>query len=225
MRKKETASILSPKQRKLLTLAGADPHIAKYFYLTGGTALAEFYLRHRYSEDLDFFSEREFEPQGISVFFKKIQKEASIRRVEYEQSFNRNLFFLALKGGETIKTEFTYFPFPRIEKKLKIGGLWVDSLLDIAVNKLFTIYQRPRSRDFIDLYCIMRKENSIRLDGLIEKAQIKFDHHLDPVQLGAQYMKAMTLKDYPRMIEKMNPSVWQKFFIDEAKKLSPKVLK
>ncbi|MDR1696214.1 MAG: nucleotidyl transferase AbiEii/AbiGii toxin family protein [Endomicrobium sp.] len=25
------------------------------FYFSGGTALSEYYLRHRYSEDLDFF--------------------------------------------------------------------------------------------------------------------------------------------------------------------------
>jgi predicted nucleotidyltransferase component of viral defense system len=27
------------------------------FYLTGGTALGRFYLNHRYSEDLDFFTD------------------------------------------------------------------------------------------------------------------------------------------------------------------------
>lgn len=29
------------------------------FYLTGGTALSVFYLKHRLSEDLDFFTEEE----------------------------------------------------------------------------------------------------------------------------------------------------------------------
>jgi predicted nucleotidyltransferase component of viral defense system len=33
----------------------------RFFYLTGGTALAAYYLRHRLSEDLDFFAEKEFE--------------------------------------------------------------------------------------------------------------------------------------------------------------------
>jgi hypothetical protein len=41
------------------------------FYLTGGTALAEFYLQHRLSEDLDFFSEQEVESQAIAVFWKQ----------------------------------------------------------------------------------------------------------------------------------------------------------
>jgi predicted nucleotidyltransferase component of viral defense system len=29
------------------------------FFLTGGTALSEFYLQHRISDDLDFFTEEE----------------------------------------------------------------------------------------------------------------------------------------------------------------------
>ncbi|MFZ1019900.1 MAG: hypothetical protein WAN61_02835 [Minisyncoccia bacterium] len=50
------------------------------------------------------------------------------------------IFFLELEN-DFIKTEFTYFPFPVIEKGENIGNLKIDSLLDIAVNKVFTIYQ------------------------------------------------------------------------------------
>jgi len=49
--------ILSVNQQKLLQLIGKDKIICDNFYLTGGMALAEFYLHHRFSEDLDFFSE------------------------------------------------------------------------------------------------------------------------------------------------------------------------
>src|SRR3989344_6032366 len=143
-------SVLFKNQKDILRIISKDKLICNNFYLTGGTALAEFYLCHRLSEDLDFFSENEFEPQSISVFFEKIKKEAKIKKVEYQQSFNRNLFFLNLVDGDKIKMEFTFFPFDRIEKKQKIGDLYIDSLLDIAVNKVFTIYQKPRSRDFID---------------------------------------------------------------------------
>ncbi len=53
-------SILTPDQKRLLEYISKDPKITDKFYLTGGTALAEFYLQHRLSEDLDFFSETEF---------------------------------------------------------------------------------------------------------------------------------------------------------------------
>ncbi len=216
-------SILSENQKKVLKLVGDEKNITQNFYLGGGTALAEFYLKHRLSEDLDFFSENEFEPQSISVILKKIQKKAGIEKVEYTQSFNRSLFFLNLHGDQ-IKTEFTYFPFPRIEKKMKIGELYVDSLLDIAVNKIFTIYQKPRSRDFVDLYFILQKEKTWDLNDLVQKAQIKFENHIDPIQLGSQYMKAIELKDYPKMILEIENSVWQDFFISEAKKLKSQII-
>lgn len=211
--------ILSENQKKLLAIIADDDALTGKFYLTGGTALAEYYLQHRLSEDLDFFAEETFEPDAISVFFKTVQKKLGIISVSFEQSFNRNLFFLDL-GTDRIKTEFTYFPFPRIERGKKIGKLDIDSLLDIAVNKLFTIYQKPRSRDFIDLYCILQKETEWNIDDLIKKAQIKFDHFLDPIQLSGQFTKAETLKDYPRLLMPLPEREWQSLFLREAKRLA-----
>lgn len=215
-------SILSKNQQQLLKLLSAEKLICSHFYLTGGTALAEFYLHHRLSEDLDFFSEQEFEPQSISIILKKIQLAAGVNKIEFQQSFNRNLFFLYTET-DIIKTEFTYFPFTRIERKQKFGDLFIDSLIDIAVNKIFTIYQNPRARDFIDLYFILIQNPELLLDSLIEKAQIKFDNYIDPIQLGAQYMKAKELKDYPKILKKLDEKVWQDFFINEAEKLGAKI--
>jgi len=218
-------NILSENQKNILDIISREKVICDIFYLTGGTALAEFYLKHRLSEDLDFFSEKEFEPQSISVFFEEIKNKANIKKVEYQQSFNRNLFFLDMEDGDKVKMEFTYFPFERIEKKEKIGNLYIDSLLDIAVNKVFTIYQKPRSRDFIDLYFILKKDKSLSLDGLVKKAQIKFGNYLDPIQLGSQYIKTKELKDFPKMLTNIKEDVWQDFFIEEARKLSGKIIK
>src|SRR3989344_3253962 len=212
-------SILSENQKKILDFISKDKFITEHFYLSGGTALAEFYLEHRFSEDLDFFSEEEFDPQAISVFFQKIKNKAGIKSVKYEQSFNRNLFFLEMLDGDYIKTEFTYYPFPRIENGKHLNTLKIDSLIDIAVNKVFTIYQNPRSRDFIDLYFILKENTDWNIKGLVKNAKIKFDHHIDLIQLVGQFMKVETLKDYPRMIKKVEDKEWQHFFIEEAKKL------
>ena len=186
--------------------------------------MAEFYLRHRFSEDLDFFSEEEIGSQTIFTFLKSIQKLAGIEKIDAQQSFNRNLFFLHLQDGDVIKTEFTYFPFLRIEKKNKIGNLFIDSLFDIAVNKIFTIYQKPRSRDFIDLYLILQTKKW-EIDDLVKKAKIKFDWHIDLLQLASQFLQAKEVKDYPTMIEKLKPAVWQNFFEEEAKKLKEQIVK
>ncbi|MDO8517982.1 MAG: nucleotidyl transferase AbiEii/AbiGii toxin family protein [bacterium] len=216
-------TILSANQQRVLDELTHESTITGAFYLSGGTALAEYYLHHRYSEDLDFFSPDEFTVEGITVALKKIGARAEVSGMRYEQSFNRNLFFLEV-GEETIKTEFTYFPFERIDATKKIGALSVDSLLDIAVNKLFTIYQKPRSRDFIDLYCILQQEKNWTVDDLSKKAQIKFDTHIDPLQLGAQFVRADELKDYPRMLTPVEPAVWQDFFRVEVGRLRSSVL-
>jgi predicted nucleotidyltransferase component of viral defense system len=215
-------TILSKNQKKILETISQGKEICHVFYLTGGTALAEYYLKHRLSEDLDFFSEEEFNPEEVSLFFAKNRKSLEIKKVDFQQSFNRNLFFLRLKS-DVIKTEFTYFPFPRIEKKIKKNNLHIDSLIDIAVNKLFTIYQNPRSRDFIDLYLIIKKTNW-KIEDLVKKAKIKFDWHIDYLQLGSKFILAKTVKDYPKMITKIKNKDWQNFFAKQAEKLGSRIL-
>lgn len=214
-------TILSKNQKNVLQALAQERSIVKHFYLTGGTALSEFYLQHRLSEDLDFFCEQEFDPEAIQVIFKKIQKHIGLRKIDFEQNFNRNLFFLHI-GRDLVKAEFTFFPFPPIEKPIIRNGIRIDHLLDIAVNKVFTIYQRPRSRDFIDLYFILQKEKWA-FDYLIKKTKIKFDWHIDPLQMGSQLIKVKELKDFPRMIKKIETSLWQDFFIDLAKNLRSQI--
>ncbi|HEY4526528.1 MAG TPA: nucleotidyl transferase AbiEii/AbiGii toxin family protein [Candidatus Paceibacterota bacterium] len=215
-------TILSENQHRVLDAIAGEPVLTGAFYLSGGTALAEYYLHHRYSEDLDFFSPDEFPIEGVTAVLKKISTRVGVTGMRSEQSFNRNIFFLEI-GNDTIKTEFTYYPFERIDTTKKEGVLAIDSLLDIAVNKLFTIYQQPRARDFIDLYCILQKEDWTITD-LSQKAQIKFDTHIDPLQLGAQFLRADELKDYPQMIAPLEPIVWQDFFRTEATRLKSSVL-
>lgn len=214
--------LLTPDQIALLETVGANLTLSKQFYLTGGTPLAAFYLQHRYSEDLDFFSEQEVDPLTLQVFFQQAKKSLGIRGVDFKQNMNRNLFFLELPSG-TLKTEFTYFPFPRIANGAPKHGVSIDSLLDIAVNKLFTIYQRTAARDYIDLYCICEREGYTITD-LIKKAKIKFDWHIDLLQLGAQFVKAREAADLPRMMIDVPAKQWQDFFIAEAKKLGSKIM-
>lgn len=215
--------VLTPRQRAFLEAAGKDEFIVRDFYLTGGTALAAFYLGHRYSEDLDFFSEKEVDTLALNVFFKRVKPRLDVAKIDFQQSYNRNLVFLEYGDDEILKTEFTYFPFPRIEKGRSEYGIEIDSLLDIAVNKLFTIYQRTKARDYIDLYCICHK-NGFSIADLTAKARAKFDWHIDPLQLGAQFVKAGDARDLPRMISATADEEWRNFFTEEAKKLKSDVL-
>ncbi|MCR4306253.1 MAG: nucleotidyl transferase AbiEii/AbiGii toxin family protein [Candidatus Daviesbacteria bacterium] len=214
-------TILTKTQLGFLQLLGGQPFSNK-FYLSGGTALAAFYIPYRYSEDLDFFNEEEFQADEIITFLKSVKDKIGFESFDFNTSFNRNLIFLKLPN-EQLKLEFTYYPFEQLNTPKEEHGIKIDSVLDIAVNKLFTIYQNPRSRDFTDLYMIINKYN-FTIEDLIKKAKVKFDWHVDPLKLGTQFLLSGELKDYPRLISKLDKKDWQNFFLDEAKKLGQKVI-
>lgn len=58
-------SILTKKQKDILDEISRYKEISQRFYFTGGTALSEIFLKHRYSDDLDFFTPDKFETQSI----------------------------------------------------------------------------------------------------------------------------------------------------------------
>jgi predicted nucleotidyltransferase component of viral defense system len=217
-----TASILSDRQVALLRKIGGHQSLQRAFYLTGGTALAAFHLHHRFSEDLDFFSENECDMMALTTFLQSIKRDIGFQKADLQQSFNRNLIFLHFTD-EILKLEFTYFPFPRIEQGPTAHGVHVDSLLDISVNKLFTIYQQARARDYIDLYRACARQHWTIAD-LIPKTRAKFDWHIDPLQLGTQLLKVTDVQDLPRMIENLPREAWETFFLDEARQLKSEII-
>lgn len=215
-------TILTQHQQLLLNLIAMQNHLVNNFYLSGGTALSEYYLHHRLSEDLDFFSLEEISPLSIQVSLKSIRDQAGITQIDFQQSFNRNLFFLHFKNV-IIKTEFTYYPFTQIEDPKVIHGIKVDSLIDIAVNKTFTIYQQPSSRHFIDLYLIT-KTKDWKFKNLMKKARAKFDSAIDPIQMGQQLLKVTQVLDYPTMLINLSEKEWQDFWLQEAQNLKEEAL-
>lgn len=218
----KNTTILTQTQKLFLELFGQQTFSQK-FYLSGGTALAEFYIPYRFSEDLDFFSEQEVQIDEVIAFITSIKKALGFKSFDYNTSFNRNLFFLNFPSYN-LKLEFTYYPFTQLDSPKKEYGVKIDGVEDIAVNKLFTIYQNPRSRDFMDLYMIIKKYG-FSVENLIIKAKIKFDWHVDPIKLGSQFLLVTELKDYPKLIEPLRETDWQNFFKKEAKKLGQKIIK
>ena len=217
-------SILTTQQYAFLNFVRQQNILTTNFYFTGGTCLAEYYLHHRISEDLDFFSERDIDLQALSILFKRNQPVLGYTKLDFQQAFNRNLFFLSYSHASQLKIEFTYFPFTRIDSSCVIEGLPIDSLPDIAVNKLFTLYQKPRGRDFYDLYA-MHKKSAWDLKKLMELTRIKFDTYIDPLQLGRNMMQVELLKDDPLVVnQKYHYAEVISFFNTVAQSLKPEVI-
>lgn len=72
-------------------------------------------------------------------------------------------------------------------------GLTIDSLEDIAVNKIHTLSVKPRERDFVDIFFIFKKKK-FSLKELISLAKVKFDWHIDPIQFNQKDMENFFLR-------------------------------
>lgn len=218
-----TKTILTPFQIEVLNAVLKNPTLIKQFYLTGGTALAEFHLHHRLSEDLDFFSEEEFNPIIVQNFVRKLTKSFKLTNTEYRVQLGLHIFILH-RGKDVLKVDFSYYPFPRVDKKLHYQKLEVDSMRDIAINKLQTIATNPRTRDFIDLYCIMRQKGWT-IAELRKEARNKFDLYVDSIELGSKIMLVQEQKDYPRMIIPFDFKECEAFWLKEAQNFKNGILK
>src|ERR1022692_4808906 len=63
-------SILTPLQAKIVEVLYSHGAGAMGYFLTGGTALSEFYFQHRTSEDLDLFSLESRDLSEDAAFFQ-----------------------------------------------------------------------------------------------------------------------------------------------------------
>ena len=64
--------ILTALQKEALDLLFSEKQFSKIFYLTGETALSSFFLKHRYSDDLDFFT-KDFLKENILTFLRQFE--------------------------------------------------------------------------------------------------------------------------------------------------------
>jgi hypothetical protein len=214
-------SILTDLQRRCLDWIAGQRPLTGMFYLSGGTALAEFYLHHRLSEDLDFFSGDEFDWQSIEPHVQRLKKVVAAEDVTIRSRLNRNIVYLQV-GSESLKLEFSWYIGALIDEGIRYHQLRIDSPRDIAVNKVFTIYQRPRSRDYVDLYFLMH-EYHYDLRELMKLVRLKFDWHIDPVQLGGRFVEP-NLDDWPTMIRPLNQDEFKNWLEKTARTLEKDVL-
>ncbi|MDD8026162.1 MAG: nucleotidyl transferase AbiEii/AbiGii toxin family protein [Acidobacteriota bacterium] len=178
---------MGPDQKLTLSRLARIPEIEEHFFLTGGTALAVFYLGHRTSEDLDFFST---ETLDLSEFLHRISLAFP---EEISSTRSADLFASILIRG--VKVDFvcdqSSRPGPRPHAIL--GGeaiLSVDTVENIASNKLTAMVSRTEIKDFIDFYFIGRSYPMIELDSLLLEAQSKERLFEDPSSAAFQIESA-----------------------------------
>src|SRR3989338_6180082 len=120
---------LPEKTRLLLEKLSRCSFVAD-FYLAGGTAAALF-LNHRRSDDLDFFSEKEFNQALLIKKLKAIGKFEGLKNAE-------NTIIGKL---DDIKVSFFTLPYALLEPAEKQENLAVAQLVDLAAMKSLVYFE------------------------------------------------------------------------------------
>lgn len=207
-------TILTKTQKTALAFVANEPALAD-FYLTGGTALAAYYLGHRHSDDLDFFTFTPPDARSLHAVANRIKEAVGARSTKFERLHDRYQFFFLI-GKTELKVEFAHFPFPQLTKPKRVRGLRVDSLRDIAANKLMALIDRFDPKDFVDLYFLIKKE---KLDAILKDTQKKFGVTIDPIFLGGELAKARRIEALPKMYKPLTTKTLKAFFATRAKAL------
>jgi len=212
------SKVLTPLQTRVLLALFENGLGDRGYYLTGGTALAEFYLQHRYSDDLDIFTRKtdphEEELKMVSDLLGTLGFEVSVRFINHE---NMLLFV------DGLKVEFRPDVPAKMDSPLVSDRIVIDSFEDIAVNKICTILSRPQTdlKDFCDLFFIL-KESRYELGYLLNRASEKdkaFEEEEGQLFFAANLLAVEELQKLPRMIKPLSLEELREFFVPLAEQL------
>lgn len=209
----------TPHQQSVLTEISKNKFIKENFYFTGGTALAIFYLNHRKSEDLDFFATEKFNKENVVSFIavttNKLKCKSTLNEV-----FGKMVFNLTFERKLSLKVEFNYYPYKRLNRGKNYKGVLVDSLFDIGVNKMMILNQRKEVKDYVDLYFLLQEVPFWDLyHGVTEKFKIK----LDIVNLASDLIFVENFDYLPDMIKTLELEKLKEFFKKKALSITERV--
>lgn len=161
--------LLTPIQKGFIEAFARLPDQGQ-FYLTGGTALAEYYLGHRLSFDLDLFTAEESLILPVSYQVEKMGA-ANDLSIAVIRRFNSYVEFLVKQENESLKIDLALdSPFRLAPLEQAEIGIKVNAFLDIKADKLLAYFGRAEPRDAVDLYFILQSQS---LEPLLEMASQK----------------------------------------------------
>jgi predicted nucleotidyltransferase component of viral defense system len=187
------------------------------FVLTRGTALSAFYLQHRYSEDLDLFTldGDAFDRVPLYVADTAARLTASVASLQVAPLFRR---YKISRGEKSVIVDFFKELAPQFsEQKNDFDGIWVDTLPDIATNKVCTLLGRAEIKDYIDVYFLARA--GYALEDYIQAAQRK-DAGVSKATLAFVLSQVKLSKVPDFMIAPVDVAAVQEYFQSLAAKLA-----
>ena len=132
------------------------------FFLTGGAALAGFFLGHRQTDDLDLFTsdQTSFDQAPLVLQSVATALGATLAVRQHAPGFRRVVLTTEKLGSVVV--DFVYdqgvAAFP---DKQRFGNIVVDPVAEILINKLTAVVGRAEERDLVDLLCLANSGLSI----------------------------------------------------------------
>ncbi|MGC9530527.1 MAG: nucleotidyl transferase AbiEii/AbiGii toxin family protein [Candidatus Bipolaricaulaceae bacterium] len=207
--------LLTPGQTIILEAFAGLPD-SKHFFLTGGTALAELYLGHRRSFDLDLFTS---EAGLILPFSRIVERELpgaglQVRIVRRLASFVQ---FAVKVVDEEVRVQLAYDSPFRFHPPEETQLVKVNDFQDLAVDKFLAFFGRAEPRDAVDLFFLLKE---VSLAELIELAPQK-DAGFDPYWLARAFQRVQSFPDEPErwpveMVVPWNPREMKSLFARHA---------
>jgi len=181
--------ILTKNQLELLPLIS---NFSKQYYMVGGTAIA-LHVGHRYSIDLDLFTESKIKRIQIkNILEKNGYKPQQVIYEAYDQ------MHLIVNG---VKITFFQYPYKVTAKCNFDNVINIPELIDLAAMKAYALGGRAKWKDYVDMYFILKDYFSLRqvVDKAIEIFNIYFNEKLFREQLSyfndVDYTESVTYLD------------------------------
>ncbi len=210
--------ILTPLQSAFLDRFFAT-EVSRHFFLTGGTALAAFHLHHRLSKDLDLFTLDDEALDDADRIMGEIVRDlgCTIERARRVEHFRQ--FHLAQPGAEPVprlQIDLVREFGPQFGQRRRVGAIIIDSVENIGANKINAILGRTESKDFVDLYFILRE--GYHFQDLFALAQQK-DPGLIEFFFAGALLQVNKLTILPTMLKPIDLAEMRAFFTDIANNL------
>jgi hypothetical protein len=186
------------------------------FFLTGGTALAAFYLHHRLSVDLDLFTVDDLALREADVSVPRLADDLGCRIGRARRTEHFSQFLLEPEAGSPLQIDLVRDFGPQYGERTRVGDIVVDSVENIGANKLTAILGRTEPKDFVDLYFILHA--GYEFDDLLAKAQEK-DLGMQPFFMAGALLQVRNLRHLPETAPSLTLRELQDFIIPLADRL------
>jgi len=166
----------------------------KKFYWTGGTLLSHYYLHHRLSYDLDFFTDTNFSYDTLLPFISILKEMTGIKHLEPTKIYDRWEFII--HKPESLRFEFVFYNHEkkRLSPLLAYQGILIDSLADISANKIIALFDRNEPKDLFDVYTLL-VQKKYTVPQLLDLAEKKFGVKFSEFSFWSECTKSFPLLD------------------------------